>query len=143
MSAAAAPGRWLAIVASVVVAATLVAALIAMGPPSRQRDARLDARRVQDLERIGQAVEDHFRSHRALPPDAAALAAMPGWGLSLSDPADGTPYAYAVTGERGYRLCAGFATDTARAADARWGAGGWNHGSGRQCFERSVPRSVP
>ena len=142
MSAAGTPGRWLAIAASVVVVATVVAAIIAMGPPSAQREARLDARRVQDLQRIVQAVDTYHANRKALPDGMAALAAQPGWGLATADPQDGTPYTYEVTGERSYRLCARFATDTARTTGAAWAAEGWNHGIGRQCFRRVVAKAA-
>lgn len=143
MSAAGTPGRWLAIAASVVVVATVAAAIIAMGPPSAQRESRLDARRVQDLQRIVQAVDAYHANHRSLPADIATLAAQPGWGLATVDPRDGTSYTYTVTGERGYRVCARFTTDTARVADAPWAADSWNHGVGRQCFQRTVAKAGP
>lgn len=136
-------GRWLAIVTSIVVVATLVAAVAVMGPPSKQREARLDARRVQDLQRIVQAVEGYYANHKALPANMATLAAQPGWGLSTVDPQGGTPYAYEVSGQRTYRVCAGFTTDTAKAADAPWTPDNWNHGIGRQCFRQSVAKAAP
>lgn len=138
MSASGTSGRWIAIAASLVVVATLVAAVVVIGPPSQQREARLDSRRVQDLQRIVQAVDSHYANHAALPADMAALAAQPGWGLATTDPQDGTPYIYEVTGERSYRVCAGFTTDTAKSSDAPWAPGNWNHGIGRQCFRQAV-----
>lgn len=143
MSVAGTPGRWLAIAASVVVVATLVAAVVAMGPPSKQREARLDARRVQDLQRIVQAVDAYYANHKALPADMATLTAQPGWGLAMADPQGGTPYAYEVSGARTYRVCASFTTDTAKAADAPWAPDSWNHGIGRQCFQQSVAKAAP
>lgn len=80
MSAAGTPGRSLAIAASVV-----------MGPPSKQREARLDARRVQDLQRIVQAIDAYHANHKASPADMATLTAQPGWGLATTDPQRGTP----------------------------------------------------
>ena len=143
MSVAGTPGRWLAIVASVVVVATVVAAVVVMGPPSKQRETRLDARRVQDLQRIVQAVEAYHANHKALPADMATLAAQPGWSVSTTDPQGGTPYAYEVSGERTYRVCASFTTDTAKATAAPWAPDSWNHGIGRQCFQQSVAKATP
>ena len=132
------PGRWLAIAASVVVVATVAAAIMAMGPPSAQRQAKLDQRRVQDLAHIANVVSLHVRDHAVLPSDLATLAAEPGRRLSITDPVDGSPYHYEVTGPRTYRLCASFATDTAHDAGAGSGMGDeWNHGSGRHCFDRA------
>lgn len=142
MSTRGAPGRWLAIVASVVVAATLVAAVLSMGSPSEQREIKLDARRVQDLQHLERAVQEYYAVHQALPANFTKLAMQPGWELSSTDPVDGTAYVYETTGERSYRLCARFTTDTATTAPA--GAAiepdQWNHAVGRQCFERKVPK---
>lgn len=132
-------GRWLAIVASVVVLATVVAAIVVMGSPSAQREARLDARRAADLFRIGNAVDRWVERRDALPPDLATLAAEPGSRLAVADPVTGAPYAYAITGPRRYRLCATFTTDTAQSGDAdAWPGEAWNHDVGPQCFERKV-----
>lgn len=133
-------GRWLAIVASVAVVATVVAAVVVMGSPSAQREAKLDSRRVDDLNHIAQVIDRHFHVHGALPADLATLAAQPGQRLASTDPVDGTPYGYAVTGKRTYRLCAVFVTDTAERppAGGRWVPDEWNHGAGRQCFDRKA-----
>lgn len=134
------PGHWLAIAACVVAVATVAAAIMVMGSPSAQREAKLDSRRVHDLNRIVQLVELHVERYDALPPDLAALADQPGRRLSIADPQSGAPYAYEVTGERTFRLCAVFATDAARTpvGAGPWDADEWSHGAGRQCFERTA-----
>jgi len=134
------PGRRLAVIASVVVGATLVAAIAVLDSPPQQREQRLDARRVQDLQQLESAIEVYHAGHKALPADLAALRAeMPGWNLAPGDPASGAQYGYEVLGDRSYRLCAQFTTDTA-AADTPYGpvVDAWNHGAGRQCFNREV-----
>src|SRR5690606_16652197 len=131
------PGRRLSVIASVVVCATLVAAIVVLDSPPQQREQRLDARRVQDLQQLGNAIEAYHAGHKALPADLAALRAeMPGWNLAPGDPASGTPYSYEVLGERSYRLCAEFTTDTAAAEASPYGpvVDAWKHGAGRQCF---------
>ena len=131
------PGRWLAISASLVVVATVVAAIAAMGPPSAQRAAKLDQKRIEDLERIVQAISRYVDSHGALPPDLVALSQQPARRLSLVDPNDNTPYTYQVTGEHTFRLCAVFATDSAKASGTFHSFDDdWGHGAGRQCFDR-------
>ena len=133
------PGRRLAVIASVVVGATLVAAIAVLDSPPRQREQRLDARRVQDLQQHENAIAAYHAGHKALPDDLAALRAMPGWNLAPGDPETGAPYGYEVLGERSYRLCAKFSTDTA-AAEAPYGpvVDAWKHGASRQCFTREV-----
>lgn len=131
-------GRWLLVAAAVVIAATVVAAIALMGSPSAQRQSRLDEKRVRDLQRIDRVVGRYLDSHGALPADLATLAAQPGQRLAIADPVDGAPYGYETTGPRTFRLCAGFATDTAQApGGAPWALeDGWHHGAGRQCFDR-------
>jgi len=136
-------GRWLAIAASAIVVATVAIAIVVMGSPSAQREAKLDSRRIDDLVHIVRVIGNYVEAHGALPPDLATLARQPGQRLSITDPVDGTPYGYEATGERTFRLCAVFASDTARipAAGGRWSADEWNHDVGPQCFERKVGRN--
>lgn len=135
-------GRWLAIAASVVIVATIVAGIVAMGPPSVQRELRLDEHRVRDLQEIETLVHLHHREQGRLPPDLSALARHPGWSVPGADPVTGEPYGYAATGARRYRLCAVFATDTAERDGRRapgWREPEWGHPAGRHCFARELP----
>lgn len=132
-------GRWLLVAAAVVVVATIIAAVATMGLPATQRDIGLDERRVRDLQRIVTAVHSHATAHGSLPQDLATLAAQPGRRLAMFDPG-GAPYTYEPAGERTFRVCAVFTTDTAQppqAEDARV-ADEWLHGSGPQCFQRTL-----
>jgi hypothetical protein len=133
-------GRWLAVAAGAVVVATVVAAIVVMGSPSAQRAAKLDSRRVRDLDRIVDVIGHYVERERSLPPDLATLAREPGRRLAIVDPVDGSPYAYEITGARTFRLCAVFATDTAKSHEGseRWRGDEWHHGTGRQCFDRKV-----
>lgn len=136
------PGRWLLVAAAVVVVATIVAAVATMGLPSTQREIRLDERRVRDLQRIVTAVDGYAGDHGSLPPDLATLAARPGLRLAITDPVDASPYSYEPTGERTFRLCAVFSTDTAEPPQAEGArvADEWLHGAGRQCFQRKLKK---
>ncbi len=132
-------GRRLAIAASVVVLATVVASVWVTGSPSAQREARLDERRVGDLDNIKDAIRSYTQEHGVLPANMVALKSQPGIRLSIADPVTGAPYEYVATGARTYQLCARFTTDTAlqmpndyQSRDAHWA-----HGIGRQCFERT------
>lgn len=129
-------GRWLAIAATLVVISTVVAAIAIMGPPWTQREARFDRRRMEDLDRIAAAITRYADGHGALPPDLATLAHQPGQRLAIVDPKHRTPYTYAITGARTYRLCATFATDAAADGVGFWTREDWSHGAGRQCFDR-------
>lgn len=133
-------GRWLLVIACVVVAATLAAAIVVMGPPAAQRAEKLDRSRAHDLWRIERAVDSYAESKGALPPDLDTLARQPGQRLPTADPDGGPPYVYEITGEHSYRLCAVFTTDTAATQDVAmpWANDEWNHGIGRQCFDRKI-----
>jgi type II secretory pathway pseudopilin PulG len=133
-------GRWIAILASLVVVATIVAAIVVMGPPSTQRSSRLDERRVTDLGNLVQAIQAYREAHDRLPADLPVLAAEPGSRLAIVDPDTAQPYGYAVLGAREYQLCARFDTDTAATMEppVAWVPGDWNHGVGTRCFKRSV-----
>lgn len=133
-------GRLLSIIASVVVLATLAAAIAVMDTPSQQREWRMDERRVQDLQRLVGAARSFHQLHERLPADMTALAGQPGLGLATLDPASGAPYEYAPTGERSFRVCASFGTDTAATNADRHPVGpdSWNHPAGRYCFSREV-----
>ena len=134
-------GRVMAIVASLVVIAAVVAGIASIGLPGAQRQARLDERRIEDLQRIVEAIELHHREHGQLPADLAAAASRPGWDLALLDPVSGEAYDYRpLQGDR-FELCAVFTTDSGKRGSG-WNAPlEWHHGAGRHCFKRDVRRS--
>jgi type II secretory pathway pseudopilin PulG len=137
--------RILAMAVTVAVVAAVIAAVVILGPPGAQRERRLDAARISDLQMIQSAVMGYVARHEALPADLATLAKEPGYALSTSDPQTGAPYVYEVTGTTSYRLCASFTTDTAKERrderpDYTYSVE-WAHGAGRQCFERHAKKS--
>lgn len=131
--------RLFAAAVTLVVVATIVAAIVVLGPPAKQRQVRLDERRVVDLVGIKNAVAAYVRQHEALPPDLAALAGLAGTRIKQSDPETGASYEYAVIDERSYRLCAVFATKSEedRVPPPYFNEAGWSHEAGHQCFERT------
>lgn len=136
-------GRSLAIAASAVVIATLVAAMLLLGSPESQRESRLDRKREQDMESIALAINTRAREGKPLPASLEVLSSEPGLRLAVSDPQTRAPYVYAITGSDRYRLCAVFATDTGDASRRGWVDQDWLHGAGRHCFERRVdPRKT-
>ncbi len=137
--ARAGPGHWIALAASIVIAVTVVCAIVVMGTPAELRKAKLDANRVRQLSSLAEAIESYAALHDRVPSSLPGLDGAGEW-LSITDPDNGSPYAYEKTGDRSYRLCAVFATTTGQAPDGRVeGFGGrWAHRAGRYCFERQV-----
>jgi type II secretory pathway pseudopilin PulG len=136
MSSSPKTGRVVAIAASAVVLAAIVAAIAVMGSPARQRLMRLDERRVDDLNRIATTIDVYRTQHGRLPASVAELGGQPGMRIP-QDPESGQPYGYEMLGATEYRLCAKFDTDTAETTDPQpWLGASWAHGAGRQCFRR-------
>jgi len=136
-------GRELAVVAAVAVAAALAAAFVVMRSPAAERAVTLDQRRVEDLQRIGYAVDAWYQVNDGLPPDLAAAARQPGSTVPTADPASGAAYEYIPGAGRDYRLCAAFETDTAQTGAGEGyvapRAQAWDHPAGHYCFAREVP----
>ena len=129
-------GRLLVVVAGVVIAATVMAALMVIGLPDAQRQARLDERRVQDLQRIDAAVRAHARQFDALPGSLDGLGETTARSLSRAEPDTAMPYGYGVEGRDRYRLCAVFASDSRTGGDDA--PEGWIHPVGPHCFQRRL-----
>jgi hypothetical protein len=128
-------GWSLGIAAVIVAVATIAAAISVMGTPGEQRAARIDERRVDDLQALEFDIRAFAEKNGRLPGDLSTLARLPGRRLSLRDPERRTPYEYRVTADNTYQLCAVFRTDTAVSGNAEWRKQ-WAHGVGRTCFDR-------
>jgi hypothetical protein len=133
-------------IATAVVAASVIAAIVMLGGPSLQRKYKMDDVRVRNLTLIASAVNGYFRRHEGLPADLDALAQEPGYNIPRRDPETGKPYEYQVLKASSYHLCADFALDSSRDPANTFGAnsiGSWAHGSGHQCFERTTDKITP
>lgn len=135
-------GRVLLVAATLIVVATLAGALWVMDSPSKQRDRRIDERRVSELGAIVEAIDDWARLKGQMPASLAELAAQPGSSLILVDPVDGKAYGYEVASIFNYRVCATFATSTSdrRRDTNRYRAYNdeWMHPAGRHCFDQTL-----
>ena len=138
-----APRRALMALAVLLGAGALFQGFALAGSPQMARLRRLDERRVDELQAIHHALQkmvtttdkdNVIKLKTPLPPSLAELAAFQGTQeyaqkLSLSDPQTGEPYAYTVTGEAGYELCATFSLVRDRKYELFW-----NHPAGKHCF---------
>jgi hypothetical protein len=122
------------------VAATIAAAVMVMGAPDTQRQVRLDERRVQELQRLSEALETHAYRHGALPATLSEITGRPGMAYATTDPVTGVPYRYQLDGPDEYRLCTHFDTDTShtRARARPYGGDAWAHPAGEHCFDRKL-----
>lgn len=135
-------GRSLLVAATLIVVATLAGALWVMDSPSKQRDRRIDERRVSELLSITGAIDEWARLKGRMPASLVDLSAQPGSSLVIVDPVDGKHYAYEVVSIFNYKLCATFATSTSdRGRDTnRYRAYNdeWMHPAGRHCFDQTL-----
>jgi hypothetical protein len=126
-----------AVIAAVL--AAVAAGLSLLRSPGEERVRRIDARRVDDLRAISEAI-DVYRSRRErLPATLHEIAAETGLASRLLDPETKQPYEYRALGAKEYELCARFSLALAtREALPDF----WAHGPDRQCFRLSA-RDVP
>ena len=135
--------RILVLVAIATVILAVVVAIFILGPPKRQRQIKLDERRIGDLIELQWEVNSYWKRHKALPPDILTLSREPGFRPPVVDPERGNPYEFETSGVDSFRLCAVFDFDSAEEAQPRsyYSTERWSHGAGRQCFDLKIPRS--
>jgi hypothetical protein len=136
--------RWGAIV---VTAVAIVTGFVITGSPWRARYGRLDADRVHNLQSIQRNIVTYWQLKTQLPASLDALRDDVRGYVVPVDPTTGASYEYRAIGERQFELCATFQTDTKKggavrstsrryAPDDTWE--GWQHGTGRTCFTRTI-----
>jgi type II secretory pathway pseudopilin PulG len=128
-------------IATAVVAAAVICALVMLGAPSAQRQRKMDAVRIQDLTTIASHVNGYFTGHKTLPADLGTLAKEPGYRIRQSDPETGKPYDYQILDSTTYRLCAEFATDSSSKSSDAYANVKWAHAQGHHCFDRNTGKS--
>jgi hypothetical protein len=130
---------------------TLSAGFGMVESPFTARLRRFDAKRVDDLRSIVDAIERQVvqteankpKLKRPLPQSLDEVMQFVveeerGLLLNLTDPQTGSTYEYAVKGDTKFELCATFSLD--KKSSPRWGQGSypWGHSAGRSCFEFDV-----
>jgi len=126
------------VVATVVV--SVIGGLLLLGSPRKERERRLDERRVAEMRAIANAVDWYWTRHGRLPDSFADLSREQAIQVNPLDPETQQPYDYRVLGVNSYELCATFARNAAEEDHVPQG-GFWAHGSGSQCF-RLEPKAV-
>lgn len=122
--------------AAAVVLAAVILGLFIVGPPRVQREKKLDARRISDLQSISSSIDFYYSRHGELPESTAMLEKEPGCRTSSSDPQTGAAYSYTRISRVSYRLCARFS----RESDSNEARSVWAHSAGECCFQLSAKK---
>lgn len=132
------------------VALAVIGAFFIAGSPFRQRDAKIDAQRINHLQMIqDQIVHSYWQSKGSLPPSLGALRDDISGFVAPNDPQTSQPYEYRTTGALSFELCANFITSSASGVSGYsgpvynkpigpYGFDNWQHVAGRACFERTI-----
>lgn len=143
--------RYVGIGALVVAVVAVFSGFLIVGTPGHARLMRLDDQKVNDLTNIQYHITDYYRQKQRLP---AALTDLNNALANFTVPADpqsGAAYEYRVTkAPYSFELCATFNAEGSSQydryptapvlgpTDEPGNQGNWQHGAGRQCFERTV-----
>ena len=121
-----------------VVIAAIAGGVMVLGSPTKERQRRMDEKRVEELAAIGRAADLYRSRHGKLPPGLGEMEQETGQVLRTHDPATQRPYEYRVLDPEKYEICATFQQDSTRGGS--WPREFWSHGAGRQCSVLDVQR---
>ena len=139
-----------AIAASLLVVATLGAAISVIPNPTTVREMKVDNQMIGDLQDMQWRIEDYYRTNDTLRSDLAALYGE----FPVPTPPEGKPpYAYATTSDSQYQLCATFTHDMTTAvpqyaadkisiAPGMPGNYNWDYQAGEWCFDRVIESNL-
>lgn len=139
--------------------ASVVAGFFIIGTPSDMRERRFDEQRVWDLQSIQWQVVNYWQTHEELPDTLTDLNDPISSFMVPTDPKTGEPYEYSTAGINSFSLCATFSQPTPD-MEGRGEFGmsrpmydiapsspmneSFEHGAGRECFERIIdPKRYP
>jgi hypothetical protein len=130
------------------VAAGIVAAFFVVGSPSAERARRMDQQRVNNLQQISYALDNHYVLKKDLPQSLEELQGIQDVYIeSVVDPKTRELYAYRRIDAANYELCATFELDGGSSPDGRMAVATpysgpydkmWQHGEGLQCYGLQV-----
>lgn len=108
--------------------------------PAVVREAKIDTLMVSDLQDMQWRIEDYYRVNNALPEN---LETIYGSFPVPQAPENKPDYAYEVTGDKTYKLCATFSQAISRGNESVARPvfeknADWNYKAGEWCFERST-----
>lgn len=135
--------KFLAIIASLIVLAAVVAAFLVVGSPAHQRDLNFDQRRVSDLQSIQSETVNYWQQKAKLPSQLSDLTNSISGFKAPMDPETGNPYEYIVKSGLNFQLCADFKLPSANSNQSRaipmmYPYDNWDHAAGHVCFDRTI-----
>jgi hypothetical protein len=142
------PSKIIAIIAGVVVLASIVGGFFIVGSPATQRKRGLDDQRISGLQMIQSEVVNYWSQKKYLPKKLTDLNSdITGFVLPV-DPETKAAYEYKVNSALSFDLCATFsveysskdASSVARpmAYPGDVYANNWDHAAGRVCYTRKI-----
>jgi hypothetical protein len=126
-----------------VVALAIIASFFLVGSPTDRRLQRLDEKRVNDLSSIQGEVLSYWQQKNKLPENLSQLNNDLNYFTVPKDTENNKDYTYEILGQRQFKLCADFSTesnaDIPYATPATYGMESkWSHGKGNVCFIRTI-----
>jgi len=145
--------RLLAIAATAVIVAAVIAGVVLTEGPGTARAERFDRERLDNLNSLAQLIDDHYITHETLPESISVFDTDANYDRFSTDPRTGTPYRYDILSDASYRLCATFETEGPHefalyyriawdiGTDPRTVEPRTIEGPGEQCFVISISKS--
>jgi hypothetical protein len=130
----------LAAIVTLVVMAAVITGIVILGSPAEERAKRIDLRRVNDLQRMENAVNFYFAERATLPASVEELSKQSGVRIG-SDPVTGAAYRYRALDAERFELCGTF--DRPSTPRMLTGVNLWEHPAGNHCFSRKVTKQPP
>lgn len=146
-----------AIIACLMVIASLVVGFSVMGSPITQRNIRFDQQKVSDLQNIQWQVVNNWQQKRMVPENLSDLDDSISGFVAPIDPQTNMSYEYRKTSNLSFELCAQFnlegkdqyqngrmPTYAVEVDSLAGGPGSWDHSAGRYCYQRTIdPKLYP
>jgi hypothetical protein len=132
-----------AILAAIVIIASISWGFLILGSPHTQQLYKLDNHKVDDLLSISYQIESYYNLRNSLPASLDELSKA-NFSTQLLDSQTGKSYEYVKTGNTKYSLCAEFnkASPDAKQSVTR-PVGSWTHAAGHVCFDLVVNQNNP
>lgn len=136
-------------ISSLIVLIAIIAGFFIAGTPQQQRQVRLDAERVNDLQRTQYYLVEYWQKKGTLPESLEDLKDDINNISPPKDPETNTAYVYEKTGDTTFKLCATFGAETPKTSehasmakpyypDGTFINENWMHKKGYICFERHI-----